>query len=200
MTWRPGAGGRKQRPHSPKLFMRDPVVCFLEVNKTWDVLGIFPRFLENFLESENLVCGATARKKAASSRFGSIISRRLFFKALGIRLSKETKGRDAPVVSAFTPISLLVYGDNHPSLPMFLCPSRTLEHLTHMIQPKNLSVQGFEHSSPISSQTVAFTAFRVLTAGKTSSAVMVFSLKAIPVSPMVWQWLVSKYPWTTLSA
>jgi len=44
--------------------MRNPVVCFFEVNKTCvDVFGILPRFLQNLLESENVVCCAAAGMK-----------------------------------------------------------------------------------------------------------------------------------------
>jgi len=44
--------------------MRNLVVCFLEVDKACaDVFGILPRFLKNFLGSENLVCNATAGTK-----------------------------------------------------------------------------------------------------------------------------------------
>jgi len=35
-----------------------------------------------------------------------------FFKALDIHISKETKSRNSPVVTAFTPVSLLVHGDD----------------------------------------------------------------------------------------
>jgi len=34
-------------------------------------------------------------------------------------------------------ISLLVHGDDHSSLPIFWCPSRTSYHLTDVSQPKN---------------------------------------------------------------
>jgi len=46
----------------PKLFSRNLVVCFFEVDKTYiDVL--LPRFLENLLESVNLVCSVSAGTK-----------------------------------------------------------------------------------------------------------------------------------------
>jgi len=45
--------------------MRNPVVCFLEVDKKCvDVFDILPRFVENLLQSENLVCNATAMTKS----------------------------------------------------------------------------------------------------------------------------------------
>jgi len=38
--------------HSTNLFTRNPVVCFLEVDKACaDLFGILPRFLKNLLES-----------------------------------------------------------------------------------------------------------------------------------------------------
>jgi len=37
----------------------------------------------------------------------------IFFRALDIHFSWEAKERDAPVVSAFSSVWLLVYGDNH---------------------------------------------------------------------------------------
>ena len=38
-----------------------------------------------------------------------------------------------------------MYGDDHPLLPIFRCPSRTSGHLTYTSQPKNSSILGFEH-------------------------------------------------------
>jgi len=44
-----------------------------------DVFGILPRFFENFLESENLVCSTTeGTKTALGIAFGSMISRHPF--------------------------------------------------------------------------------------------------------------------------
>jgi len=40
------------------------------------------------------------------------------------KLSRTAKVRNAPVVSAFSPVSLLVYGDNHNSLPTFRYPTK----------------------------------------------------------------------------
>jgi len=48
--------------------MRNPVICFLEVDKACvDVFGILPRFLKNLLQNENLVCYAAAGTKSALS-------------------------------------------------------------------------------------------------------------------------------------
>jgi len=46
--------------HSPKLFTRNLVAWFVEVDKRACVFGIFPRCLENFLERGNSVCIGTA--------------------------------------------------------------------------------------------------------------------------------------------
>ena len=68
MTWWIETGGRQH--HTPttllKAFHEEPVVCFLEVDKAYvDVFCILPRFLKNLLESENLVCSATAGMQTA---------------------------------------------------------------------------------------------------------------------------------------
>jgi len=56
--------------HLPKLFTRNPVVCFLEVNKICvDVFCIFPRFLENLLDSD----------KYETRKLISLLSKRLQF-------------------------------------------------------------------------------------------------------------------------
>jgi len=62
-----------------------------------------------------------------------------------VHFSREAKERDALVVSAFSPISILEYGNDHPSVPIFRWPSRTPGHTTHTSQSKNSSIQGFEH-------------------------------------------------------
>jgi len=74
---------RQKRLKTTALDQSKPVVCFLEVHKTCvNVFGILPRFLESFLESENLNCSVsvTSMKKTAlvSPSFGSIILLHLF--------------------------------------------------------------------------------------------------------------------------
>jgi len=47
--------------YSQQLFTKNLVVCFLEVERTRvDVFGMLPRFFENLLESEILICSTTA--------------------------------------------------------------------------------------------------------------------------------------------
>jgi len=101
-----------------------------------------------------------------SRNFGSNISQHLFSRHSAYTISREAKERNATVVIPFSSATLLVYGDDHPSLSIFRCPSRTPGHLTHVTQRKNSYVQVFE-------QPAAFPAFSVLTAGRTSVAVMV---------------------------
>jgi len=60
-----------------------------------------------------------------------------FLKALGIQFSREAKDKDATVIRAFPPVSLLVHGDDHPSWPIFRRPSRTPGRLKNTSQPKN---------------------------------------------------------------
>jgi len=82
-----------------------------------------PAFIENLVESENLVCSDRAGMKTA---LGIIHPWFIYFKAssqkaLGVHLSREAKERDAPVFSAFSPASLLMYRDD---------PSRTPGYMT----------------------------------------------------------------------
>ena len=66
-----------------------------------DVFGILPSYLEN-LESENIVRSSIARIKTALGMLKLWLSyfAGIFFKALGIRFSKEARKRDAWVFSA----------------------------------------------------------------------------------------------------
>jgi len=53
-------------PQPPKLFMRNPTTYFSEVDWTCVyAFGMLPGFLENLLESRNLVCSATAATRTA---------------------------------------------------------------------------------------------------------------------------------------
>ena len=74
-----------RRPSTPysrnKLFTRNPVVCFLEVDKAYvDVFGILPTFLKNLLESEisSVVLRPGRKPVCVSFSIGSIILRHLF--------------------------------------------------------------------------------------------------------------------------
>jgi len=81
--------------------------------------------------------------------------------------------RDATVVIAFSPASLLVYGDDHHhSLPILLCSSKTPGHLTHITKSKRTPLfKTLSISGRISSQPAAFS---VLTARETSTADGIF--------------------------
>ena len=63
---------RNRRPstpysrNTPKAFHEEPAVCFLEVGRAYvGVICIVPRFQNTLLESENLVCSATAGMQTA---------------------------------------------------------------------------------------------------------------------------------------
>jgi len=43
---------------------------------------------------------------------------------LGTHFSREAKERYHPAVGLFTPVSLFVHEDDHPSSPILRCPSR----------------------------------------------------------------------------
>jgi len=89
----------RQRRNPTKLrkgFLEVPVKCFFEVEKTRvDIYGIFPRFLENLLESENMLCRATARKKAqwVLSSLASVISRHLLSRHLAFTFFQKSWGK-----------------------------------------------------------------------------------------------------------
>jgi len=100
------------------------------------------------IDSKNFVCSATARTKTALDivQFCFIYFAASLFKALGIHFFIEAKEQDVPAVSAFSPVSLLVYGD-HPNFPTFWCPPKTPDHLTHTSQPKNSEGQWKEQNT-----------------------------------------------------
>jgi len=83
----------------------------LKVNKTCeDVFGILSRFIENLLETENLLSSVAVRTKT-----NLVILKLSFFQfaACSLQGTWDANDVDAPVVSAFSPVSLLVYGDDH---------------------------------------------------------------------------------------
>ena len=133
VTWRPARGTRQHRTPAipPKLFTRNPVIYFPEVDKTCVyVFGRLPGFIENLLENGNLFCSATGATKTALGVLQLCFNyfALSFFNELGIHSSWEDEQRDTPVVGAFTPVSLVVYG--MIDLPIFRCPSETPWHLT----------------------------------------------------------------------
>jgi len=119
VAWRPVTGGRQHRTPATllKLFTRNPVTCYLEVDKTCvDVFGLLPRFLNNLLESENLVCSATAATTTALGIiqlwFNYFVAS--FFKALGnvnvhyLKFPKKHRGPHADRVFETPALTLLV--------------------------------------------------------------------------------------------
>ena len=72
----------------------------------------------------------------------------LILKALGMHISSKAKQRDIPVVNAFPLVSLLFYGVDHFSLPIFWClPKRPVNwHIrvsqwTPLLRPSKISCQ-----------------------------------------------------------
>jgi len=88
---------------------------FSEVDKTCVyVFGMLPGFLEDWLEIGNLLCSATAATKTALGVLQLCFNYFALscFNELGTHSSFEAKERDTPAVGAFTPVSLVVYGDD----------------------------------------------------------------------------------------
>ena len=93
--------------HPPKLYTRNTVVYLPKVDETCEyVFGMLPGFLENLLESGNLFCSATGAKKTALDVL------QLWFSYFALSFFNEAKQSDAPVVGAFNPVALVVYGDD----------------------------------------------------------------------------------------
>ena len=116
VTWRPARGTCQHRPPAtpPMLFPSNPAIYFPEVDKTCVcVFGRLPGFIENLLESANLFCNAAGATQTALGvrqlcfNFFALS----FFNKFGIHSSWEAEQRDTPVVGAFTPVSLVVYGE-----------------------------------------------------------------------------------------
>ena len=84
MAWQPVTGGRQLwlPQHSQKLFTRNPVVCFLEVDKACGPLWHTSNISQKFAGEWNLVCSATAGTKTTHSTLVQLFCG-IFFKALG---------------------------------------------------------------------------------------------------------------------
>jgi len=126
MNRQPVTGGRQHRTPATltTAFHEEPGRILFEVDKTCvDDFGTLPRFIVNLLENECFVCVATARMKTALGI--------LLFQGTWHKLFHWSYVGNALVASAFPPVSPLVYGYDHHSLPNFWCPSITPVHLTH---------------------------------------------------------------------
>ena len=143
---------------SSKLFPENPVVSFPEVDKLdIDIFDIGPRFLENLLESEKLVCCAIARTKTTLGilqlRFNYLVTS--FFKALVKHFCTEVKERDVPVISPFSPVYLLTYRRTSPVYQYFGLLSFERVLLSSTAWPRWISGQVLNsHSVVSSSRTV----------------------------------------------
>ena len=88
-SWTPYS---RNTPENPMLFTRNPAICFPKVDKSYiDVFGMLPRFLENLLESGNLLCSATAATKTALGTTQNWFNcfHGILAYTLPVRLSKE---------------------------------------------------------------------------------------------------------------
>ena len=102
------------RSTSQRFSLRDPVICFLKVDKTCvDIFGVLPRFLEDLLDSENLVCSATSGAKTVLGilQFWFKCHTAHFYKALDVHFSTEDRERCHGV---FFHVSPLVYVGSVP--------------------------------------------------------------------------------------
>ena len=156
-----------RRPYSSNSPQRlDPVVCFLEVDKTCvDVVGILPRFIENFLDIYNLVCSATARTKNALGIIQLWFNyfAASFSKALGMHFSREAKEGYAPVVNAFSLVPFLCIGMINPVCQSFGArPGHQVAWYTRVSQRSPCRFKALSISGQMSSQS--FPVFIVLTA------------------------------------
>jgi len=135
--------------HSSKLFTRNPVLCFLEVDKArLDVFGVFQDFSKICWRAKvlSVVLQPGHKMHWLAHSFGSIFRGIFFQDTKHSMFPREANERYAPVVSAFSPVSRFAYGNDHSSFPNNRCHCRTPGNLTHTSQPKNsLSIQGFEH-------------------------------------------------------
>ena len=120
--------------HPPQLFTRNPAIYIPEVDKTCAyVFGRLPGFLKNLLESETLVCSATATTKTA------LDTTQLWFNYFRNILAYTLPGRlwrDAAVVIHSLLSPFLFMGTIN--LPIFQCPDKTPCHLTHSAEPSGV--------------------------------------------------------------
>ena len=126
-----------------------------------------------------MVCGATAVSKTALDivQLWFKYFAASCFKALGVYFFRKAKEQYAPVACAFSPIPLFKSVNNHHSLTNLSVPFQ------HTRRPdkhesatyRNSSIQGFELFRSDFNQLATFSTFSVLSARKTSTAMMVFS-------------------------
>ena len=122
------------------------------------------RFLKKFTGEAKCVFYCTAGTKTVLGvlqlRFNYFVAS--FFKAFGINLSKEANENDALAVDAFTPVSFLLYGDDHPSVQISRWLSRTPGLLTHTGQPRTRGFKVLSISGRILSERAFPATFPVL--------------------------------------
>ena len=118
----------------PKFIPRNLVICFFKIDKaSKEIFAILPRFLEDWLQSEDLVRGAATRTKIALTTFQFWFHyfSAFPFKAFGIYFAWQTKEWYPSVVCALLAISFLEYRNNHTCLPISGSFSKLSRNLTH---------------------------------------------------------------------
>jgi len=96
-----------------QMYVGDPVQC--QIVRTKQTVGPAVSNGDTIVVSAVSVC--PIRTEYTIVRFKYLAAS--FFKALGIHFSRETKERDSALVNAFSFVSLLVNGNDHPSLQIF---------------------------------------------------------------------------------
>jgi len=193
MTWRSVSGGRQDSTPAtfPKAFHEEPgrMLSRGRQNHLQAILAYSQDF-SNFLESENLICVATAGTKSPLRvlHFGSIVLRHVVSRHLAYTFPGRQR-RQMPwslVHSLLSPFSCTRIITQFANLLLLYQNTRPWQWHTPASQ-RNLRFKALSSSSRISSQPAAFTA---LTARMSSTAVMTYSSPNVPhVCPMVWQLL-----------
>jgi len=90
-------------PQHSMIFPRYSVVCLLVIDITCvDIFGILPRFLENLLENENVVCSAAAQDENNTHPPAWVqLFRGTFLKGTWHAIFQRAKERDALVISTY---------------------------------------------------------------------------------------------------
>ena len=118
----------------PKFIPKNSVICFFKIDKVCkETFAILPRFLEDLLQSEDLVRGAATRTKTALTifQFWFHYFSAFPFKAFGIYFPWQTKEWYPSVVCTLLAISFLEYRNNHTCLPISGSFAKLPRNLTH---------------------------------------------------------------------
>ena len=135
----------------PKFIPKNSVICFFKIDKACkEIFAILPMFLEDLLQSEDLVRGAATRTNTALTifQFWFHYFSAFPFKAFGIPVyfPRQTEEWYPSVVCTLLAISFLEYRNNHSCLPISGSFAKLPRNLTHSRYPENsFSSQRFQH-------------------------------------------------------